>query len=169
MLDRTITPGPMVAAALLLAAAAIGGAWWSQLALHYVPCKLCLEQRVPYYVGIPLLALAALSLAAGWSLRFTRLLLAAAGLVFLVGVALGVRHAGVEWGFWEGPGDCGGGFAPTTDAGDLLGQLATTRVVSCTEAAGRFLGLSFAGWNAVVSLLVATLAFAAAGRRQGYQ
>ncbi|WP_280938805.1 disulfide bond formation protein B [Methylobrevis pamukkalensis] len=77
-------------------------------------------------------------------------------------------HAGAEWGFWAGPADCGGGAAPTLDAGDLLGQMRATRLVSCTEASVRLLGLSFAGWNAVVCLAVAALGLYAAlapGRR----
>jgi disulfide bond formation protein DsbB len=48
--------------------------------------------------------------------------------------------------------------------GDFLKQLKTTRVVSCTEAAGRFLGLSMAGWNALVSLALAAFAALATGR-----
>jgi disulfide bond formation protein DsbB len=74
-------------------------------------------------------------------------------LIFLVSAALGAYHAGVEWGFWEGPADCAGAPAPgPSGMGDFLKQLETVRVVSCTEAAFRFLGLSMAGWNAVVSL-----------------
>jgi disulfide bond formation protein DsbB len=49
--------------------------------------------------------------------------------------------------------------------GDFLNQLQTTRVVSCTEAAWRFLGLSLAGWNVLISLaLAAFAAMAAAGK-----
>ena len=56
------------------------------------------------------------------------------------------------------------GEAPPAPAGmgDFLKQLETARIVSCTEAAGRFLGLSMAGWNAVVSLALAAFAAAAA-------
>jgi disulfide bond formation protein DsbB len=37
-------------------------------------------------------------------------------------------------------------------------QLETARVVSCTEAAWQFLGLSLAGWNVVISLALAGMA-----------
>jgi disulfide bond formation protein DsbB len=73
---------------------------------------------------------------------------------------LGVQHAGVEWGWWAGPTDCGAvAEGITTNANDLLGQLATTKPPSCNDAAGRFLGLSFAGWNVVVSVILAGIAF----------
>ena len=86
-------------------------------------------------------------------------------LIFLVGAALGSYHAGVEWGFWPGPADCGGAAPPAAGSmADFLKQLETTRVVSCTEAAFRVLGLSMAGWNVVVSLALAGFAAAAARR-----
>ena len=47
---------------------------------------------------------------------------------------------------------------------DFLNQLQNTRVVSCTEAAWRFLGLSLAGWNVLISLGLAALALVAVSR-----
>lgn len=153
------------AAAFLLGLAAILGAWGFQLIGGYVPCKLCLEQRVPYYAGLPVLLAAIVLIAARRSVPLSRVALILAAAIFLVGAGLGVYHSGVEWGLWLGPSDCGGGVATTGNAGDLLGQIGNTKVVSCTEAAWRLLGLSFAGWNAVVSLIVAGLSLTAALRR----
>ena len=119
-----------------------------------MPCKLCLIQRNPYYIAIPL-GLAAAVLPPRWG-RIGLWLLA---LVFIVSAGLGSYHAGVEWGFWAGPSDCGGGSgAGAGNVGDFLNQLQTTRVVSCTEAAWRFLGLSLAGWNVLISLGLAAVA-----------
>ena len=79
--------------------------------------------------------------------------LALIGLVFLVGAGLGVYHAGVEWGWFAGPERLRRRGAPAPGSvGDFLRDLERTRVVSCTEAAWRFLGLSLAGWNALISL-----------------
>ncbi len=159
----TLTRHPSVPALLVLVAglAVISTAWGFQLIGGYVPCKLCLEQRVPYYLGLPL-ALFALLLSnsgrrvpAGW-------LMAIAGLVFIYGAGLGVYQSGAEWGFWPGPSDCGGGSAGPADASNMLSALKATRVVSCTEASWRMLGLSFAGWNAVASLGLALLSAASA-------
>ena len=70
----------------------------------------------------------------------------------------GAYHAGVEWGFWAGPTDCTGTPQRAADSADFLRQLQTVRIVRCDAVAIRVLGLSLAGWNAVVSLLVAALA-----------
>lgn len=144
----------------IVATATIGGALVFQHGWGYVPCKLCLQQRYPYYLGIPI-ALAAALLPSRW----TRAGLYLLALIFVASAALGAYHAGVEWGLWLGPSDCGGNTgAVPGKVGDLLSQLNTIRVVSCTEAAWRFLGLSLAGWNVVISAGIATLAFVAARR-----
>ena len=78
----------------------------------------------------------------------------------LYSFVLGVNHSGVEWGLWEGPGDCGaveGGLATMTN--DFLKQLEQTVPPSCTDAALRVMGLSFAGWNALASLGLAVFSF----------
>lgn len=145
------------------AAATIAGALYFQHVLGYQPCKLCLTQRDPYYIGIPL-ALVAAVLPPRWGRAGLWLL----ALIFLVSAGLGAYHSGVEWGFWAGPSDCGGAPpAAASNMGDFLNQLQNTRVVSCTEAAWRFLGLSLAGWNVLISLALAGFAAlaAAAGRK----
>jgi disulfide bond formation protein DsbB len=87
-------------------------------------------------------------------------------MIFLASAGLGVYHAGVEWGFWEGPAACGGANAAPTDAGSLMAQMQATRIVPCDDAAFRVLGLSLAGWNAIVSLgLAAVAAWGAAAPR----
>ncbi len=141
--------------------ATIAGAWGFQLIGGYVPCKLCLEQRWPYYIGLPL-ALAALGFVLqGKSGASTTTLLLAVAAIFAYGSGLGMYQAGAEWGFWAGPSDCGGGVSTPTSAKNLLNALSTTKVVSCTEASWRMFGLSFAGWNALISAGLALLAVVA--------
>src|SRR3954451_17940186 len=77
---------PAVAAALVVAivgAAAIGGAWFFQFVLKYQPCPLCLEQRVPYYIGIPLALVIAI---AAW--RGAPRALVIGGLIVVAGLML---------------------------------------------------------------------------------
>jgi disulfide bond formation protein DsbB len=147
---------------LVLGLATILGAWGFQLIGGYVPCKLCLEERIPYYVGLPIALLAYRGAHTRWPPTLVQFLLVAAGIVFAIGAGLGTYHAGAEWGWWPGPSDCGGGTATTTSAGNLLNQLSGIHVVSCSEASWRFpdavWGLSFAGWNAVVSAMLAVAA-----------
>ncbi|MFO1185397.1 MAG: disulfide bond formation protein B [Bauldia sp.] len=167
-------PGVAAAAATLgVGLAAIIAAWGFQLIGGYVPCKLCLQERIFYYVGLPF-ALAALVLfTRGQGRRLALAFLAISGLSFLGGTALGIYHSGAEWAWWPGPSDCGGGSGPVTSAAELLEALAHTVIVKCTEAAWRFpnfaWGLSFAGWNAAVSAFCSAASFAGVGlaARQG--
>ena len=145
--------------ALFLAAAAIAGAWMFEFA-GYAPCPLCLTQRWAYYAGIPVL-FAALALVSGGQKRAAVWLFGLAALAFLANAGLGVYHAGAEWKFWPGPETCAGGAQSlSSNAGDLLKQIETTKVIRCDEPAIRIFGLSLAGWNAITSLLI----FAAAAR-----
>ena len=86
-------------------AATVGGALAFEHIGGYIPCALCLLQRDPYYYGIPVAVAALLSALFGGPAWLTRLLLAIAGIMMLVGAGMGVYHAGVEWGFWEGACD----------------------------------------------------------------
>jgi disulfide bond formation protein DsbB len=148
------------AVALLLAAGAIIVALGYQHIGGYAPCELCLEQRYAYYAGVPLLFLALVALSAGQA-RAAALLFVLVALAFLGNAALGVYHAGVEWQFWPGPAACSGSQAITTNAGNMLEALQQTNVVRCDQAAWRFIGISFAGWNVVCSLLVVWLSIRA--------
>src|SRR6202167_97382 len=131
------------------------GAWFFQFVLKLPPCPLCLEQRIPYYVVIPLSLLVAVAallhaprsvVAAGY---------AAVLIAMLCSAALGAYHAGVEWHFWAGPTDCSGPMTDFTAQGPLLDQLRSIRVVRCDEAAWRFFGISLAGYNVLISLAFA--------------
>jgi disulfide bond formation protein DsbB len=146
------------AAVLVLGLATILGAWGFQLIGGYVPCKLCLEQRVPYYVGLPMALAALLAALAGAKPTVVRMLLIVAGLTFAIGIYLGTYQAGAEWKLWAGPTDCGATGSGTQSTADLLNQLKNIHVVSCTEASWRFLFLSFAGWNAVASVVLVAIA-----------
>ena len=137
----------------LAMAATVGTALGFEHIGGYIPCKLCLEQRIPYYIGVPLMALAAVSAALRWPPVLTRGLLVVGGLLMVWGLFLGVYHAGVEWGWWAGPTDCGAVSGPADTGGKgVLDAIDAFVPPSCDKAALRVLGLSFAGWNAIASL-----------------
>ena len=71
---------------------------------------------------------------------------------------LGAYHAGVEWQWWEGPKECAGAVSNFGPAGSLIDTIQRTRVIRCDEAAWRFLGLSLAGYNVLISLALAGIA-----------
>ena len=132
--------------------ATIAGAWIFEL-LGYAPCELCLMQRWAYYAGLPL-ALAVALLAPG-SAGLARAGLGVLALLWLGSMVFGVYHAGVEWKWWLGPSTCGSQAGFSGGLPDL-----GKPVILCDTAAIRILGLSLAGWNAVISLGLALLALA---------
>jgi disulfide bond formation protein DsbB len=152
---------PSVAAAALVAAggaATILGAYFFQYVLGLPPCPLCLEQRIAYYVSIPL----AIVLGFAAAKNAPRPLLAAGfaviALAMLYNAGLGLFHAGVEWKWWPGPAECSGPIGDLGAGGDILNQLQSISIVRCDEAAWRFLGLSLAGYNVLISLALAAIA-----------
>jgi disulfide bond formation protein DsbB len=149
------SPSYRIGALVLFAAAAV---ILTALAFEhfggYVACPLCLQERWAYYAGIPALFVALVLLSAGRTNAAAAIFVLVA-LAFLANAALGTYHAGAEWKFWPGPDTCGGSQPLSTGAGGLFKDLAATRVIRCDEAPWHFLGLSFAGWNAVASLALA--------------
>jgi disulfide bond formation protein DsbB len=162
-----VSSNPALVAALavgLIAMATLAGAWFFQLVLDIRPCPLCLEQRYAYYLMIPLAVLVAIAAAkdAPRGLVVTGLMLLA--LAALANAVLGGYHAGVEWKFWQGPTDCSGPVVDLGKAGSLLERLDTVKVIRCDEVQWRFLGLSLAGYNVLISLAMAAIAIWGAGR-----
>ena len=152
---------PALVAALAvaaIAAATIAGAWFFQLVLDIQPCPLCLEQRYAYYLAIPLAVLTAFAAARKGSTTLVLAGLVILALAALGNAVLGSYHAGVEWGFWQGPTDCTGPVGNLGSAGTLLERLDTVKVIRCDEVQWRFLGLSLAGYNALISLAMAAIA-----------
>ena len=153
---NTLSARNAALAVLVIATATIAGAWIFEY-LGYAPCPLCLQQRWAYYAGIPLaLAVAVIAPASPRTARAGLVLL---GLLWIGSAVFGAYHAGVEWKFWLGPDTC---------VGSLTGILPdlSKPVIACDEAAVRILGLSLAGWNALISLAMAGIAVAGA-RHQG--
>lgn len=161
MLDATSSrPQRDLLPAAALAIAALGaltilGAYVFQYVLGYPPCPLCLEQRTPYYIGIPLALVTAFAAWRGAPRAFVFAGLAGVVLLMLWGAGLGIYHAGIEWKWWAGPQDCSGPISNV--GGNLLNRLESIHIVRCDEAAWRFLGLSLAGYNVLITLSLAAI------------
>jgi disulfide bond formation protein DsbB len=152
---------PAAAAALAvfaIALATLAGAWFFQYAIGLPPCPLCLEERIPYHVVIPLSLLMVIAALVRAPAKLLTVGFIAIVVAVLCNVAVGTYHAGVEWHFWAGPTDCSGPLTDLSAGGSLLNQLQSVHIVRCDEAAWRFLGISLAGYNVLISLLLAVIA-----------
>jgi disulfide bond formation protein DsbB len=110
-----------------------------------VPCPLCLWERLPYSVALVMAVI---------GLLFTsqaRLIMMGLVVIFTVSTALGVFHAGVEWDWWEGLQGCSSTVKTGLGLEDLRAALLNTPPAPCDKATWSFLGLSMAGYNAMLS------------------
>ncbi len=135
-------------AALLLAA------WGFQYIGGMAPCKLCIWQRFPHGAAVLIGALAF----AVPGVRFLPLLGAAAAATTS---GIGIYHAGVERGLWEGPTSCTSGSIGGLSAEELMEQIMAAPLVRCDEIPWEMFGLSMAGWNALLSGLLVLIWLAA--------
>ncbi len=129
-----------------------GGVLLGALAFQYLgglaPCEMCFWQRYAH--------LAVLGMATAAMLTGNRAFGFLAILAMLSAAGLGLFHAGVEQDWWEGVTAC---TAPVATGGDLLGTLMTAPLVRCDEIPWSLLGISMAGWNALISAVAAGAAF----------
>ena len=144
------------ALALLVPAGLLGGALLSQYVGGLYPCEMCYWQRWPHAAAI-LLAIGALLSPLG-SAR-TRPLVLLAALAIAISGAIGVFHAGVELGYWEGITTC------TTSGAVSLEDILNVPLIRCDQVQWSFLGISMAGWNAIISLAGAAAITALAWRK----
>ncbi len=136
--------------ALLLPAGLLGGALGSQYVGGLAPCEMCYWQRWPHAAAI---LLAGLSFTSAASAPRSRMLVLLAAAAIAVSGAIGVFHAGVEYGLWEGLTRC-------TASASSLQDILSAPLVRCDQVQWSLLGISMAGWNAIISLGGAAAIFA---------
>lgn len=144
----------------LIVAAGLGSlvlllAAWGFQAAGYAPCKMCIWQRWPHG--------AAVAIAGAGAFLPIALIPLLGALAALTTSGIGAYHAGVEYGWWEGPASCTGtadSLAGLSGA-DLLSTEGAVNIVMCDEVVWSLLGISMAGWNAILSLGLALVWVAA--------
>jgi disulfide bond formation protein DsbB len=129
--------------ALLLPSALMAGAWGSQYIGGLFPCEMCMWQRWPHEAAIVL----ALFAFAFRSRRADRIMVGLAALAILISGAIGLFHAGVEYGWWEGLTRC----AVTQAGGVSIEDIMKAPVVRCDTAPWSLFGISLAGYNGLIS------------------
>lgn len=141
-------------AALLLSGGLLAGAWVFQYGFGYAPCTMCYWQRHAHKAVLGLAALWLILRAVG--VEAAEMLRWAVAAALLVSFGYAAWHVGVEFGWLEAPATCSAGsaFVPDVDSNDPLAFLnKSIKPPACSEAVWHFLGLSMAGWNALVSLM----------------
>lgn len=157
--------------ALLASGALLAAAHAFETFGHLPPCTLCLRQREAHWLVV---ALAGMGIAAGFSpigRANYRWICVALALAFAWSTYQGAFHTGVELHWWPGPTTCAStGDSRHVSAADMAAILNGGRIhgPACDQALWSFLGLSMAGWNALISLGLVVLSAAAAlrGRSQ---
>jgi disulfide bond formation protein DsbB len=150
MTSRSTSRKSLTLIATLGSAALLGGAFAFQYIGGLAPCTLCLWQRWPHAAAI---VIGFLVLVTGW-----RGLAWLGALAALATAGIGVFHVGVEQLWWEGLATCTAGSISGISAADLLNPAADVAApVRCDAIAWSMLGISMAGWNAILSLGLAAV------------
>jgi disulfide bond formation protein DsbB len=162
-LDQVAAQWPVLA--LAACAVMLGTAHAFETFGKLAPCLLCLKQREVYWVTGTAALIAVILSRTAWAAKVRKPLILLIGLGFLYGAGLATYHAGAEWKWWPGPAACAAGGAASAD--DLVAMLKGAKIAapSCDKAVWIFLGLSMAGWNALISLGLAIASFFAGFRK----
>jgi len=150
---RIPTAGLARLVALLLPLTLLAGAYGSQYFGGLYPCEMCWWQRYAHFAA---LVFAVPAFRFPVQSRASRTLVLLAALAIAVSGAIGVYHAGVEAKIFEGFTQCTA-LSKSSSTADLLKQITHAPLVRCDEVQFRFLGISMAGWNAIISLGGASL------------
>lgn len=155
--ERMMTRTQLTAIATLGSAALLAGAFAFQHVGGLAPCQLCLWQRWPHAAAV---VIGAVALIFGW-----RVLAWAGAAAALTSAGIGLFHVGVEQKWWEGLASCTASSLNGISTADLLNpDVVVAAPVRCDEIAWAMAGISMAGWNVILSLVLVAVWVAAARR-----
>ena len=123
-------------------------AYFIQYVLGHKPCNLCIIERIPYIAAIILISLIFILN------RYQKIISSLILVFFIFGAVVSFYHFGIEQGFFSESLVCDLGNSQPLNKEDLLIQLKKTEIVSCKDVTFRFLGLSLATINTVISLIL---------------
>lgn len=146
---QTIKPRRFFQLQFLIASSLILSALALQYIGGYAPCPLCVWQRYPYLILIPV---------AIYGIQVPKIWLALVlGVTYEILMMLSFFHVGVEMGWWAGLGTCGGSLPAADSVAALRASLQNAPVVSCEDPALTILGLSLAMWHVLIASLLGTI------------
>jgi len=119
--------------------------------LGHEPCKLCLYERIPYFLSI-LLIIKIIFIE-----KYKKITLLILFLVFMCSTVLAFYHFGIEQGFFSESLACTSeDLSKTLSKEELLQQLKLNSI-SCKDVSFRILGLSLAAINTIFSLILSAI------------
>jgi len=121
--------------------------------LGHEPCKLCIYERIPYFLSILLLIKILLFK------KYEKITLFILFLIFTASAVLAFYHFGIEQGFFSESFVCkAGDLSGTLSKEQLLEQL-NKNSISCKDVSFRVLGLSLAIINTILSIILSIIVF----------
>jgi disulfide bond formation protein DsbB len=135
-----------LASFLLLATALVG-----QYGFGLYPCHLCIYQRIPYALIIPIGLIGAFFVKSG---RVKYALIVVCALLFLLDAVIAGYHTGVEQGVFTGPTSCSSNSSGEKTLEELRAEIMNAPLVSCSQAMIYVLGLSMAAWNMIAATII---------------
>ena len=128
-------------------------AYFIQYVLGHKPCNLCIIERIPYIAAIILISLIFILN------RYQKIISSLILIFFIFGAVVSFYHFGIEQGFFSESLVWNLGDSQPLNKEDLLNQLKKTEIVSCKDVTFRFLGLSLATINTIISFILSGIMF----------
>ena len=123
-------------------------AYFIQYVLGHKPCNLCIIERIPYIAAIILISLIFILN------RYQKIISSLILIFFIFGAMVSFYHFGIEQGFFSESLVCDLGNSQPINKEELLNQLKRAEIVSCKDVTFRFLGLSLATINTIISIIL---------------
>jgi disulfide bond formation protein DsbB len=123
-------------------------AYFIQYVLGHEPCNLCIIERIPYIAGIILISLIFILN------KYQKIISSLILIFFIFGAVVSFYHFGIEQGFFSESLICELTNNNPLNKEELLNQLKKTEIISCKDVTFRFLGLSLATINTIISLIL---------------
>ena len=128
-------------------------AYFIQYVLGHKPCNLCIIERIPYIAAVILISLIFILN------RYQKIISSLILIFFIFGAVVSFYHFGIEQGFFSESLVCDLGNSQPLNKEELLNQLKKTEIVSCKDVTFRFLGLSLATINTIISFILSSIMF----------
>ena len=123
-------------------------AYFIQYVLVHEPCNLCIIERIPYIAGIILISLIFILN------KYQKIISSLILIFFIFGTVVSFYHFGIEQGFFSESLICELTNSEALNKEELLNQLKKAEIISCKDVTFRFLGLSLATINTIISLIL---------------